>query len=201
MLLVRATRIHMPLSGCLHNRLFYVEVELELAVVRGGRALLAALLDESGMAGVFGEGNRAVGQDAESEGSDGGEDEADGCRDADAAELVEADAVGTGPGVDSGEQAEVVEAGDAAVEQANDGEPEVAVVDGSGEDVEFAEEAACEGDSDEGEKEESKKGGEVGALAGEASVVVDGTDAFVVAADLGEDREGSNLHGGVGGGV
>ncbi len=73
-------------------------------------------------------------------------------------------------------------------------------MDGGGEDIELAEEAAGEGDSDEGEKEEGEQGGEVGALAGEAGVVVDGAGALVVAADLGEDGEGADVHGGVGGG-
>ena len=75
-------------------------------------------------------------------------------------------ALGAGLGVDGGEQAEVVEAGDAAVEQADDGEPDVAAVDGGGEDVELAEEAAGEGDSDQREQEEGEQRGEDGALRG-----------------------------------
>ncbi len=35
----------------------------------------------------------------------------------------------------------------------------------------------------------------------EAGVVVDGAGALVVAADLGDDGEGADVHGGVGGGV
>src|SRR5438309_12007617 len=98
-----------------------------------GGALLAGLFDQSGVAGVLGEGYGATGQDAEDEGGDRCEGETDGGGDADGAKLIEASALGTGPGVDGGEQTEVVETGDAAVEQADDREPDVAAVDGCGE--------------------------------------------------------------------
>ena len=68
-----------------------------------------------------------------------------------------------GTRVERGEQAQVVEAGDAAVEQADDGEPDVAGVDGGGEDVELAEEAAGEGNADQREQEEGEQRGEHGA--------------------------------------
>ncbi len=83
-----------------------VVVELEVAVVGGGGARLAALFDEGGVAGVLGEGDGTVGQDTEGEGGDGGQREADGGGDADGTELVEAGALAAGFGVDGGEQAE-----------------------------------------------------------------------------------------------
>jgi hypothetical protein len=141
-----------------------VELELEVAALGMGGALLAGLFDEGGVAGVLGEGDGTVGQDAEGERSDGGEGEADGRRNADGTKLGEAGALRAGPGVDGGQQAQVVEAGDAAVEQADDSEPDVASVDGGGEDVELAEEAAGEGDSDERKQEEAEESGEPGAL-------------------------------------
>jgi hypothetical protein len=85
--------------------------------------------------------------------------------------------------------------------QADDGEPDVAGLDGGGEDVELAEEAAGEGDADEREQEEGEQRGEDGAAQGEAGEVVDVCGGFVVAGDLGDDGEGSDVHGGVGGGV
>ncbi len=126
-----------------------------------GGAFLAPLFDEGGVAGVLGKPDRAIGHDAEDECSHCSEGETDGCGDADGTKLVEASTVGAGLGVDRGQQTQVVEAGDAAVEQADDGEPDVAGVDGGGEDVELAEEAAGEGDSDQREQEEGEKRGEV----------------------------------------
>src|SRR5216683_2125030 len=163
--------------------------------------LLAGLLDAGGAAGVLSQSEGAVGENAEDQGRDRGEGQADACRDADGAALGDVGAVGGGAGVDGREQAEVVEAGYAAVEQADDREPDVAGVDGGGEDVELAEEASGEGDSDEREEEEGEERGEDGALEGEAGVVVGGAGGLVVAGDLGDDGEGSDVHGGVGGGV
>src|SRR5277367_1300816 len=91
-----------------------------------GCALLASLFDQGGVAGVLGEGDGAAGQNAEGERSGRGQREADGCGDADGAKLVEAGALAAGLGIDGSQQAEVVEACDAAVEQADDREPDVA---------------------------------------------------------------------------
>jgi len=126
-----------------------VELELDVATFGVGGALLAGLFDQGGVAGVLGEGDGAIGQDAEGECGDRGQRDSNGCRDADGTKLVETGALGARAGLDGGQQSQVVEAGDAAVEQADDCEPDVAVVDGGGEDVELAEEAAGEGDPDE----------------------------------------------------
>jgi len=77
----------------------------------------------------------------------------------------------------------------------------VAGADGGGEDVELAEEAAGEGNSDEREEEEGHQGGENGSLEGEAGVVGGGAGGLVVAGDLGDDGEGADVHGGVSSGV
>lgn len=97
---------------------------------------------------ALGEAEDAVGGDAKEEGSNRSEGEGDGCGDGD---LIEADVLGVvrGASVESGEEAEVVEAGDSAVEQADDCEPDVAGMERGGEDIELAEEAAGEGDSNE----------------------------------------------------
>ena len=77
----------------------------------------------------------------------------------------------------------------------------MAGVQRGGEDVELAEEAAGKGNADQREQEEGKQRGRAGAAQGEAAVVVDGAQGLVVAADLGDDGEGADVHGGVGGGV
>ena len=50
-------------------------------------------------------------------------------------------------------------------------------------------------------RKKAKQRGEDGALEGEAGEVVEGAELFVEAGELGEDEEGSDVHGGVGGGV
>ncbi len=74
-------------------------------------------------------------------------------------------------------------------------------MDRCGEDVKLAEEASGEGDADQREEEEGEDRGEDGALEGEAGEVVEGAEFFVEAGELGEDDEGSDVCGGVGGGV
>src|ERR1700730_2847176 len=102
-------------------------------------ALLPSLFDQGGMAGVLSEGYGAARQDAEDQGGHRGECETDGSGNADGTKLIETVALSTGPGVDGGQQAQVVKAGDAAVEQADDRQPDVAAVNGGGEDIELAE--------------------------------------------------------------
>src|SRR6266700_6302087 len=77
--------------------------------------LLAGLLDAGGAAGILGQSEGAVGENAEDQGRDGGEGQADACRDADGSPLGDVGALGGGAGVDGGEEAEVVEAGYATV--------------------------------------------------------------------------------------
>ena len=101
-----------------------------MAVGMGG-ALLAALFDQGRVAGVLGKRDGAVGQNTEGEGRDRGECQAHSCRYADGAELTKACALSAGFCVDRGKQAQIVKTGDAAVEQADDRQPDVAVVDGS----------------------------------------------------------------------
>ena len=83
----------------------------------------------------------------------------------------------------------------------DDGEPDVAGVQSGGEDVEFAEEAAGEGNADQRQEEEGEEGGEDRALCRQAGEVVDRARGLVVAGELGDDGEGADVHGGVGGGV
>ena len=104
-------------------------------------------------------------------------------------------------GVERGDEAEVVEAGDAAVGESDDSDPDVAGVDGGGEDVELAEETAGEGDADEREQEEGKQCGEDRAAQGEAGKVPGGAGGLIVAGDLRNDSECADVHGGIGGGI
>ena len=70
-----------------------------------------------------------------------------------------------------------------------------------GEDVELAEEAAGEGNPDQREQEEGQQRGEHGTAQCEALVVGDGAQRLLVSADLGDDGEGADVHGGVGCGI
>jgi hypothetical protein len=101
-------------------RLFDVEVQLEMAAFRVSSTFLASLFNQGGVAGILGKGDRAAGQDTEDEGGHDGQGKPHGRRDADGAKFVKSGALGAGPGVDGGQQAQVVEAGNAAVEQADD---------------------------------------------------------------------------------
>ena len=82
------------------------------------------------------------------------------------AELGSRRAVSVAGGRTAGQQAQVVEAGDAGVQQADHRQPDVAAVDGGGEDVELAEEAAGEGNADQREQEEGQQRGQARARAG-----------------------------------
>src|SRR5438045_6238460 len=74
-------------------------------------------------------------------------------------------------------------------------------MDGGRKDVELTEEAAGKGNSDQRQKEEGQQSGKVGTLLAEAGIVLDGSGALVVAADLRDDGEGANIHSGIRGGV
>ena len=173
------------------------------AEVGAGEALGAGGFGAVAEAGVLGEPEGLAGEDAEDEGARGRRRRGRGrrgCVKRRVERAGRATSVG-GAGVDGGEQAQVVEAGDAGVEQADDGEPDVAGVDGGGEDVELAEEAAGEGDADQREQEEGEQGGEHGALRARPVKSSMRAGVLVVAGDLGDDGEGADVHGGVGGGV
>ena len=95
-----------------------------------------------------------VGDDAQGQGRGCGCGEGDGCWDSDPAGGLEGGVFLDWPRVERCQQTQIVEAGHARVGQADDGQPDVPVVDGSGEGIELTEEAAGEGDSDEREQEE-----------------------------------------------
>ena len=108
-------------DGCL-------DVGLAFAEVGAGGALCADGLGAVGEGGVLGEPEGLTWEDAEKKRREAGDGKADAGGDRDGAQRGEAGVVEGGPAVEGGEQAEVVEAGDAGVEQADDGEPDVAGV-------------------------------------------------------------------------
>ena len=78
-----------------------VGVWFDVAVLWVVGALLAGLLDAGGAAGVLGQAERAIGEDAEDEGGEGGECESDAGGDADGA-AADVAALRGGAAVDGG---------------------------------------------------------------------------------------------------
>src|ERR1700743_2837251 len=95
-----------------------------------GRTLLARLFDQGGVTGVFCEGDRSAGEDAEGESGTRSEGQANGCGDTGGTKRGQAGALASWFCVDRGEQAKKKKQGDPAIKKANNRKPDMAAVGG-----------------------------------------------------------------------